>query len=95
MPFFQGGPNWSNNTVDAPVIVNEDADEFYKQPMFYALGHISRFLSAGSVRVAVQETVEGESGLEFAGVERQDGSIAITIMNRYVYVERHEGNRSL
>jgi glucosylceramidase len=34
-----GGPNWANNYVDAPIIVNSTADEFYKQPMFYAMGH--------------------------------------------------------
>lgn len=35
-----GGPNWVNNYVDAPILVNATADEFYKQPMYYALGHI-------------------------------------------------------
>ena len=40
---LQGGPNWADNLVDSPVIVNEEAGEFYKQPMYYALGHISRF----------------------------------------------------
>ena len=37
-----GGPNWAGNFVDSPIIVNEEADEFYKQPMYYALGHVSR-----------------------------------------------------
>ncbi|KIH62099.1 O-Glycosyl hydrolase family 30 [Ancylostoma duodenale] len=35
----QGGPNWVSNFVDSPIIVNGAADEFYKQPMFYAMGH--------------------------------------------------------
>ncbi len=39
-----GGPNWVNNVVDSPIIVNASANEFYKQPMFYALGHF-RFAS--------------------------------------------------
>ena len=34
-----GGPNWQNNYVDAAIIVNAAADEFYKNPMYYALGH--------------------------------------------------------
>ncbi|ETN77524.1 O-Glycosyl hydrolase family 30 [Necator americanus] len=37
----EGGPNWVYNFVDSPVIVNGKVDEFYKQPMFYALGHFS------------------------------------------------------
>lgn len=36
---MEGGPNWVKNFVDSPVIVNAKSDEFYKQPMFYALGH--------------------------------------------------------
>ena len=40
---MEGGPNWVGNFVDAPIIVNEADGEFYKQPMYYALGHISRY----------------------------------------------------
>jgi len=36
---LDGGPNWVNNFVDSPIIVNSETDEFYKQPMFYAMGH--------------------------------------------------------
>lgn len=35
----KGGPNWANNLVDSPIIVESIADIFYKQPMFYAMGH--------------------------------------------------------
>lgn len=49
----RGGPNWSNNFVDSPVIVN--GTEFYKQPMFYAMGHFSKFIKRGSVRISVTE----------------------------------------
>lgn len=34
---MQGGPNWVKNFVDAPIIVNAKAEEFYKQPVYYAL----------------------------------------------------------
>ncbi len=36
---LQGGPNWVRNYVDSAVLVNSTADEFYKQPMFYVMGH--------------------------------------------------------
>lgn len=36
---MEGGPNWSKNYVDSPVIVDSSKDVFYKQPMFYHLGH--------------------------------------------------------
>ncbi|CAK1578636.1 unnamed protein product [Parnassius mnemosyne] len=44
----KGGPNWADNFVDAPIIVYGDADEFVKQPMYYALGHFSKFIPRGS-----------------------------------------------
>lgn len=36
---MKGGPNWVKNFVDSPIIVNAAKDEFYKQPMFYAMAH--------------------------------------------------------
>lgn len=35
----EGGPNWVRNFVDSPIIVDIAQDTFYKQPMFYHLGH--------------------------------------------------------
>ncbi|XP_019700058.1 glucosylceramidase isoform X2 [Harpegnathos saltator] len=46
-----GGPNWANNFVDAPIIVMPENDEFYKQPMYYALYHVSKFVSPNSTRI--------------------------------------------
>uniref|UniRef100_A0A914EDM0 Glucosylceramidase n=1 Tax=Acrobeloides nanus TaxID=290746 RepID=A0A914EDM0_9BILA len=36
-----GGPNWVGNLVDAPILVSNTTDEFEKQPMYYALGHLA------------------------------------------------------
>ena len=51
---MDGGPNWANNFVDAPIIVNAAQDEFYKNPMYYAMAHFSKFVTEGSVRVGVE-----------------------------------------
>ena len=51
---MNGGPNWAYNFVDAPIIVNEEQDEFYKNPMYYGLAHFSKFLPQGSVRIDQQ-----------------------------------------
>ena len=40
--------------MDAPIIVNEEQDEFYKNPMYYGLAHFSKFLPQGSVRIDQQ-----------------------------------------
>ncbi|KAI1731056.1 glycosyl hydrolase family 30 TIM-barrel domain-containing protein [Ditylenchus destructor] len=48
-----GGPNFAKNLVDSPIIVNATSDEFYKQPMFYVMGHFSKFIRPGSVRLGL------------------------------------------
>lgn len=51
-----GGPNVINNFVDAPIIVNPETDEFYKQPMYYALKHFSRFVDRNSERISITDS---------------------------------------
>ncbi|KAK4329358.1 hypothetical protein Pmani_000281 [Petrolisthes manimaculis] len=48
---MSGGPDWAGKAADSPIIINTDAGEFYKQPMFYALGHFSKFIPPGSIRM--------------------------------------------
>ncbi|KZC06829.1 Glucosylceramidase [Dufourea novaeangliae] len=50
-----GGPNWIKNFVDSPIIVNAETDEFYKQPMYHALKHFSRFIDRGSSRIFITD----------------------------------------
>ncbi|XP_053976868.1 lysosomal acid glucosylceramidase-like [Hylaeus volcanicus] len=57
----QGGPNWLYNNVDSPIIVNATSDEFYKQPMYYALTHFSRFVDRDSVRISITNTASIKS----------------------------------
>ncbi|KAL2715371.1 lysosomal acid glucosylceramidase-like isoform X4 [Vespula squamosa] len=51
-----GGPNYINNFVDSPIIVNPETDEFFKQPMYYGIKHFSRFVERDSVRIESMET---------------------------------------
>ncbi len=68
--------------MDSPIIVDADAGEFYKQPMFYALGHISRFLDVGSNRVAVAADPDPGRDLQYTAVKRPDGGVAVVLMNQ-------------
>lgn len=47
----KGGPNYANNFVDAPILVDAEKGEYYRQTSFYAMGHFSKFLTPGSVRI--------------------------------------------
>ncbi|PAV82933.1 hypothetical protein WR25_00957 [Diploscapter pachys] len=36
---LNGGPNWAKNFVDSAIIIDKERQEFYKQPIYYALAH--------------------------------------------------------
>jgi hypothetical protein len=48
-----GGPNWAGLKADAPILVEKDGKQFYKQPMFYALAHFAKFLVPASTVIDV------------------------------------------
>lgn len=77
-----GGPNWAGNYVDAPIIVNNTVDEFYKQPMFYAMGHFSKYISEDSIRIEL-EISENSRSLFGTAFLRPDGKRSIVILNRF------------
>ncbi|XP_049774805.1 lysosomal acid glucosylceramidase-like isoform X1 [Schistocerca cancellata] len=57
----EGGPSWIGNPADASIVSNSTADEFYKQPMYYAIAHFSRFVPRGSRRVSLQMDADANS----------------------------------
>lgn len=48
---LEGGPGWLGGRLDAPVIVDKARDLFHMSPMFYVLGHFSRYIPPGSVKL--------------------------------------------
>ncbi|KAJ9573851.1 hypothetical protein L9F63_008775, partial [Diploptera punctata] len=76
----QGGPNWANNFVDAPIIVNATADEFYKQPMYYVLAHFSKFVPQGSQRIQLSTT--DNKGIENVAFVDPNGNTVLIFLNR-------------
>ncbi|XP_075763540.1 lysosomal acid glucosylceramidase-like [Pelodiscus sinensis] len=81
---MEGGPNWSKNYVDSPVIVDSAKDLFYKQPMFYHMGHFSKFIPEGSQRVRLATTKKcSRCNLESAAFLRPDGATVLVVLNRY------------
>merc|ERR1712136_259840 len=81
---LQGGPNWAENFVEAPIIVNADSDEFYKQPIFYHFGHFSKFIPEGSRRIRVQLPRFQESRtLKYAAFLHDDQQhITLVVLNQ-------------
>ncbi|XP_047486069.1 LOW QUALITY PROTEIN: lysosomal acid glucosylceramidase-like [Penaeus chinensis] len=75
-----GGPNWADNYVDSPIIINPDADEFYKQPSFYAMGHFSKFIFPGAKRVF--STTVSEEDVEVVAFHETSGRNVLVFHNR-------------
>ncbi|XP_027525147.1 glucosylceramidase-like [Corapipo altera] len=81
---LEGGPNWVKNFVDSPVIVDGSKDIFYKQPMFYHLGHFSKFIPEGSRRVGLHSSRRCLlCQLEHVAVLRPDGALVLVVLNRF------------
>ena len=77
----QGGPNWANNFVDSAIIVNKKNDEFYKQPIFYSLGHFSKFIPEGSLRVDTKTDQEIKKIFYVAFYDQQTRKTIMVVLN--------------
>ncbi|XP_042865789.1 putative glucosylceramidase 4 [Penaeus japonicus] len=77
----EGGPNWARNFVDSPIIINKENGEFYKQPMFYALGHFSKFLVPGSRRISASVSSPSDSVSATAFHNPADDTSVVVILN--------------
>lgn len=81
-----GGPNWALNDVDAPILVDEEGGlEFYKQPMYYVLGHFSKFLPPGSLQVSLNVSTSNSTAvknLDRVAFITPNNSIVLVLQNR-------------
>lgn len=82
----EGGPMNIKDGLEAPVVVDGENDEFFKNPIFYIMGHFSKFIFKGSVRI--QTTLTEDTVLNSANLIQQlamknpDGSVSIHLLNQ-------------
>ena len=88
---MQGGPNHVGNYCDAPVLVDTEKRTVHFQSSFYYMGHFSRFIKPGALRIGIDmlswmvpATVDGRMGnmMEACAFRNPDGSIAVVLCNR-------------
>ena len=81
---INGGPSWCGSYVDSPMIIDHENHIFYKQPMYYALGHISRFVVPRSVRIGLEKNYNLIEAVAFKLPFEAEGYniFAIIILNR-------------
>lgn len=77
---LEGGPNWVDNPVDAPIIVNATSGEFYKQPTYYILAHFSKYIPRGSVRIGLEKSALA-GNVHSAAFLRPDGAVSVVVYN--------------
>ena len=77
-----GGPNWANNFVDAPIIVNASSSEYLKQPIYFAMGHFAKFLVRDSVRIHQDVKNADEDNIMTLTFQRPDGARVVTVLNK-------------
>ncbi|XP_013384673.1 glucosylceramidase [Lingula anatina] len=83
---MQGGPNWVKNFVDSPIIVNAERDEFYKQPMFYVMGHFSKFVPPDSVRIDLTSSDKSILAVAFTAPDKSTVLVTSNRQNQDVTV---------
>ncbi len=88
---MNGGPNHAGNYCDAPILADIAAGTLHYQSSYYYIGHFSRFIRPGAVRLGAETTpymvpaaVDGKLGntIENCAFLNPDGSIVFIICNR-------------
>ena len=75
----RGGPNHVDNLCDAPVIADTTRNHIYYQSSFYYMGHFSKYIRPGAVRIASTAT---NDSLETTAFRNLDGTTAVVVLNR-------------
>ncbi len=75
-----GGPSWTPGRLSSPILVNPTAKEYQKEPLFYILGHFSKFLVPDSVRIELKMQSKIDK-LYATAFERPDKQIVLIVAN--------------
>ncbi len=75
----RGGPNHVQNFCFAPIHANTKTGELIYTPTYYYIGHFSKFIQPGALRVS---TTTSRSALESTSFKNQDGKIVTVVMNK-------------
>jgi len=74
-----GGPNHVQNFCFAPIHADTQTNELIYTPTYYYIGHFSKFIKPGAVRVS---TTSSRSTLESTTFKNTDESMVTVVMNK-------------
>ncbi|MBC8425629.1 glycoside hydrolase family 30 protein [bacterium] len=75
----QGGPNPYDNFNSAPVLVDPRRDSVLYTPLYWLLGHFSKFIRPGAMRL--ETGADLPDGVHATAARNPDGSIAVVVFN--------------
>jgi glucosylceramidase len=73
-----GGPNHVGNFCDAPIIADTTTDVLHYNSSYYYIGHFSKFIKPGAVRIGLTNSNESLLSTAF---RNPDGTIAVVVQN--------------
>lgn len=84
---LQGGPVINDRfKADAAVIVDAKRSAYYRNPMFYAIGHLSRYVKPGSIRVKMDFfSAPHMYANQYAAFITPDNYLAVVVANNNVH----------
>jgi len=74
-----GGPNHVQNFCFAPIHANTKTNELIYTPTYFYIGHFSKFIKKGALRVS---TTTSRSAIESTSFQNPDGTIVTVVMNK-------------
>lgn len=74
----EGGPNHVGNLCDAPIMVNTKEDRVYIHDSYYYIGHFSKYVKPGAVRIGSSKWTPN---IDIVSFKNPDGSIITVVLN--------------
>ena len=74
----EGGPNHVGNFCDAPIMADTDKDEIHIHDSYYYIGHFSKYIKKGAVRIGSSKWTPL---LDTVSFKNPDGSIVTIVLN--------------
>ena len=75
----QGGPNHVGNYCDAPILFDRRQQSVIKNSSYYAIGHFSKFILPGSIRIGYEATLP--MGVQAVAYQRPDQQKVVVLLN--------------
>ncbi|MDA8957035.1 glycosyl hydrolase [bacterium] len=75
----RGGPNHVQNFCFAPIHANTKTGKLIYTPTYYYIGHFSKFIKPGALRVS---TTTSRTTIESTSFQNENGTIVTVVMNK-------------